>query len=83
MSSTTGKPRSQDALLVASLLHLMSHYTAHDEREQALRASLASVIERHLCALARLPDSIRCCAPPASSCANAGRGWWTKECRGR
>lgn len=47
--------RSQDALLVASLLHLMSHYTAREEGEPAC-VKLASVIERHLCALARLPD---------------------------
>lgn len=48
-------PRSQDALLVASLLHLMSHYTARGDAEQPC-VKLASVIERHLCALARLPD---------------------------
>lgn len=47
--------RSQDALLVASLLHLMSHYTAHEAGEPPC-VKLASVIERHLCALARLPD---------------------------
>lgn len=47
--------RSQDALLVASLLHLMSHYTAREAGEPPC-VKLASVIERHLCALARLPD---------------------------
>ncbi|VXC51935.1 hypothetical protein [Massilia sp. 9I] len=47
--------RSQDVLLVASLLHLMSHYTARDDGEQPC-VKLASVIERHLCALSRLPD---------------------------
>lgn len=47
--------RSQDVMLVASLLHLMSHYTARGEGEQPC-VKLASVIERHLCALSRLPD---------------------------
>ena len=48
--------RSQDVLLVASLLHLMSHYTARGDGEQPC-VKLASVIERHLCALSRLPDA--------------------------
>lgn len=48
--------RNQDVLLVASLLHLMSHYTARGDGEQPC-IKLASVIERHLCALARLPDA--------------------------
>lgn len=47
--------RSQHVLLVASLLHLMSHYTARGDGEQPC-VKLASVIERHLCALSRLPD---------------------------
>ena len=47
--------RAQDALLVASLLHLMSNYSARGDGEQPC-VKLASVIERHLCALARLPD---------------------------
>lgn len=47
--------RSQDVLLVASLLHLMSHYTVRGENEQPC-VKLASVIERHLCALSRLPE---------------------------
>jgi hypothetical protein len=47
--------RSQDVLLVASLLHLMSHYTARSEGEPPC-VKLASVIERHLCALSRLPE---------------------------
>jgi hypothetical protein len=55
--------RSQDALLVASLLHLMSHYSARSAGpvsgattgEQPC-VKLASVIERHLCALSRLPS---------------------------
>lgn len=49
-------PRSQDVLLVASLLHLMSHYTARGDGEPPC-VKLASVIERHLCALSRLPDA--------------------------
>jgi predicted HD phosphohydrolase len=50
------EPPSQDTLLVAALLHLMSHYTARTDGEQPC-VKLASVIERHLCALARLPDA--------------------------
>jgi predicted HD phosphohydrolase len=44
-----------DAVMLASLLHLMSHYTARDEQDRPC-VRLASVIERHLCALSRLPD---------------------------
>jgi hypothetical protein len=47
--------RSQDALLVASLLHLMSHYTARGADEPPC-VKLASVIERHLAALSRMPE---------------------------
>jgi hypothetical protein len=47
--------RNQDVLLVASLLHLMSHYIVRGESEQPC-VKLASVIERHLCALSRLPE---------------------------
>ena len=50
------RARSQDVLLVASLLHLMSHYTARGEGEQPC-VKLASVIERHLSALSRLPEA--------------------------
>lgn len=57
-TTTTPSPapeaRSQDALLIASLLHLMSHYSAKGDGEQPC-VKLASVIERHLCALSRLP----------------------------
>lgn len=49
-----GMPQ-RDAVMLASLLHLMSHYTARDEKEKPC-VRLASFIERHLCALARLPD---------------------------
>ena len=45
----------RDAVMLASLLHLMSHYTARDENNRPC-VRLASVIERHLGALARLPD---------------------------
>lgn len=55
IADTTPEARSQDALLVASLLHLMSHYSARGDGEQPC-VKLASVIERHLCALARLPN---------------------------
>lgn len=49
-----GMPQ-RHAVMLASLLHLMSHYTARDEKDKPC-VRLASVIERHLCALARLPD---------------------------
>ncbi|WP_229510872.1 MULTISPECIES: hypothetical protein [unclassified Massilia] len=49
-----GMPQ-RHAVMLASLLHLMSHYTARDDRDKPC-VRLASVIERHLCALARLPD---------------------------
>lgn len=48
-------PRAQHAVLVAALLHLMSHYTTRERDEPCVK--LASVIERHLNALARLPDA--------------------------
>jgi len=51
--------RSQDTLLVASLLHLMSHYSARSAGQAGAEqpcVKLASVIERHLCALSRLPN---------------------------
>jgi hypothetical protein len=46
---------AQPELLVSAVLHLMSHYTAH-QQESSGCARLASVIERHLKALADLPD---------------------------
>jgi hypothetical protein len=64
-----GSPQAQHALLVAALLHLMSHYTmnsavnsavnsaAGTQRREGPCVKLASVIERHLNALARLPDA--------------------------
>lgn len=45
----------QPELLVAAVLHLMSHYTAQPPENGAC-LKLASVIERHLQALANLPD---------------------------
>ena len=55
---TPGMPQ-RDAVMLASLLHLMSHYTARDATRDANErpcVRLASVIERHLSALARLPE---------------------------
>ena len=49
-----GMPQ-RDAVMLASLLHLMSHYTARDEKDKPC-VRLASVIERHLRAVTRLPD---------------------------
>lgn len=46
--------RNQNALLVASLLHLMSHYSARSQQDEPC-LKLAAVIERHLTALARVP----------------------------
>lgn len=51
-SSTTP---AQPELLVSAVLHLMSHYTANAQ-ESSSCIRLASVIERHLKALADLPD---------------------------
>jgi hypothetical protein len=42
-------------LLLSAVLHLMSHYTAHVD-ETGVCVKLASVIERHLKALAALPN---------------------------
>jgi hypothetical protein len=60
----SGTPSTRHALLVAALLHLMSQYTlrsaTRDPRNDADKdgpcVKLAAVIERHLDALARLPD---------------------------
>jgi hypothetical protein len=55
-----GSPRAQHTLLVAALLHLMSHYTVNGEGAGSRDGpciDLATVIERHLNALARLPDA--------------------------
>lgn len=53
--NSPGTRRAQHAVLVAALLHLMSHYTTRERDEPCIK--LASVIERHLNALARLPDA--------------------------
>ena len=45
----------QPELLVSAVLHLMSQYTTHHQESSAC-VKLASVIERHLKALADLPD---------------------------
>lgn len=50
-SATSARPE----LLVSAVLHLMSHYVAGTERAEGC-AKLAAVIERHLKALADLPD---------------------------
>ncbi|MEO6922007.1 MAG: hypothetical protein ABI171_23725 [Collimonas sp.] len=46
---------AQPELLVSAVLHLMSHYTANSQETSAC-VKLASVIERHLKALADLPN---------------------------
>lgn len=46
---------AQPELLVSAVLHLMSHYTAGSAEVPGC-TKLASVIERHLKALADLPD---------------------------
>jgi hypothetical protein len=46
---------AQPELLVSAVLHLMSHYNAN-RNEAGACVKLASVIERHLKALADLPD---------------------------
>jgi hypothetical protein len=61
----SGTPSSRHALLVAALLHLMSQYTLRstqrspgkDQDDDGPCVKLAAVIERHLDALARLPDA--------------------------
>ncbi|MBI3285594.1 MAG: hypothetical protein HYZ65_12215 [Burkholderiales bacterium] len=49
---------TQAELLVSAVLHLMSHYTVNSGQgnDQHACLKLASVIERHLKALADLPD---------------------------
>jgi len=47
---------AQPELLVSAVLHLMSHYTANNDKESRSCVKLASVIERHLKALADLPN---------------------------
>lgn len=47
--------KHQPELMLSAVLHLMSHYTARSAESGAC-LKLASVIERHLKALAGLPD---------------------------
>jgi len=64
-SPGAGTPSSRHALLIAALLHLMSQYTLRSSQRGSGSADegegpcvkLAAVIERHLDALARLPDA--------------------------
>lgn len=59
MTSTFVEPSNapaQPELLVSAVLHLMSHYTANNSQETQSCVKLASVIERHLKALADLPN---------------------------
>jgi hypothetical protein len=60
----SGTPSSRHALLIAALLHLMSQYTIRSAKrdprnpgDEGPCVKLAAVIERHLDALARLPDA--------------------------
>jgi hypothetical protein len=62
----SGTPSTRHALLVAALLHLMSQYTLRSTKSgpnakgagnDGPCVKLAAVIERHLDALARLPDA--------------------------
>jgi hypothetical protein len=52
----SGQQAAQPELLLAAVLHLMSHYTANNETEAGSCVKLASVIERHLKILAGLPE---------------------------
>lgn len=49
------KASTHPELLVSAVLHLMSHYTVNVGEEGVVCVKLASVIERHLKALASLP----------------------------
>jgi hypothetical protein len=74
-------PRDRHAVLVAALLHLMSHYTINSALDSAINGGrarerpcvkLAAVIERHLNALARSSE-----ADPVlrATCEQLGRTW--------
>ncbi|SFU76455.1 hypothetical protein [Pseudoduganella namucuonensis] len=52
---TTEQGGQRPELMLSAVLHLMSHYTA-STGENGACVKLASVIERHLKALASLPD---------------------------
>jgi hypothetical protein len=51
---TTNQNGQRPELMLSAVLHLMSHYTANADSGACLK--LASVIERHLKALASLPE---------------------------
>lgn len=55
---TTEQGGQRPELMLSAVLHLMSHYTANsgERGETGACVKLASVIERHLKALASLPD---------------------------
>lgn len=54
----SGQQAAQPELLVAAVLHLMSHYTVNSTQggDAGSCVKLAAVIERHLKILADLPD---------------------------
>ena len=52
---SNGSHAQRPELMLSAVLHLMSHYTARS-RDSGACLKLASVIERHLKALASLPD---------------------------
>lgn len=58
MDSTFYEPNVQSTqpdMLICTVLHLMSHYTTHTENKKGC-TKLAAVIERHLKAIAELPQ---------------------------
>lgn len=55
VTAEPAKASTHPELLVSAVLHLMSHYTAGGAGAEGC-TKLASVIERHLKALASLPD---------------------------
>ena len=52
---TQNQEKHRPELMLSAVLHLMSHYSSHSA-ENGPCLKLASVIERHLKALASLPD---------------------------
>lgn len=52
---SNGAQAQRPELMLSAVLHLMSHYTARS-RDSGACLKLAAVIERHLKALAGLPD---------------------------
>ncbi len=75
MTSTFVEPNgapAQPELLVSAVLHLMSHYTANNSQETQSCVKLASVIERHLKALADLPNLAPVLRATCHNCRNSG-----------